>query len=208
MASYKADAYRRILNDAQNAKPIEGMDNTYSPEDYAKIRGAELLMGKLNEGDYMKAQLDIGAAEYDEHGRLKKIGRERPALLDLGLYTANRYMVEETEETKEYDKSGDSGDGAKSTRTYKHKEIVVVMGQAIVRAIAETRELPPTVKAYRFRKTTQGNWRFLRAEFIKNEVCYSMTKTLSPEAMLKLMAEMKAGATSTNTFGDRLEDIL
>lgn len=207
--SYKAEAYARILNDARAAKPLEGKEDVYSPEEYNKVIKAEQFLSNLNQGgEWITAQTAVGDVEFDKHGHLMKIGRSKPAMLPVEVYTMNRYLVDVQEEEQKYTTTDKDGNIEEKTRIKKTTDILVAMGQPIVQAISQTHELPPTVKVFRFRKNQFGKWKFIKAEFVKSEVCYSMTKVLSAEAMLKLIGEMNdAGSSSTNNAGDRLEDI-
>lgn len=209
MPSYKAEAYARILNEAKDAKPLEGKKNVYSPEEYNKVMQAERFLSNLNQGgEWITAQTSPGDVEFDEYGHLKKIGRAKPAMLPVEVYTMNRYLLDVHEEEQKYTTTDKDGKVEEKTRTKKITDILVAMGQPIVQAISQTHELPPTVTVFRFRKNQAGNWKFIKAEFVKSEVCYSMTKTLSAEAMLKLINEMDEAKTkATNNMGDSLEDI-
>lgn len=209
MANYKAETLSRILNEAKTAKEIDGMKNTYAPEDYAKIRQAELVTGQLGGGDYLTPDIDLGTVEFDERGNLKKIGRTRPAMLDLSIYTANRYLTKKYTSEQKYKAKVPKQDKTEMrTRTINHFDIYVVMGLPIVQAITETRELPPTVRAFKFSRTKGSHYAYKGAEFIKSEECYKMTRHFSPETMLYLIRLINEGnAESSGDDGDSLADL-
>lgn len=222
MANIKAEVLASILADAETAKPVEGKENTYSPEEYNKLMYREQAMGLVNQPEYLESHIAPGSVEFYPDGRLKRIARNAPKMLDLNAYTANRYMVEKiSEKDKEKREPG----------TY----IVVVMGNAIVQAINNTAELPPTVKAYRFKRISKGatvtqemvdanpedglkvgdtfeyvDWAYQGAEFIKDEVAYKMANQLNPDAMLKLRRQIDENPNprlSDKVYGDSLDDI-
>lgn len=142
MANIKAEVLANILADAQTAKNIEGKPNIYSPEEYNKIAAKNRAMGLVGDNtEYLESHIDAGAVEWDANKNLKKIGRNAPKMLDIAGYTANRYMVEKVLPVNEKKVGRERG-------TY----ILVVLGNAIVQAINNTQELPPTVKAYRFKR--------------------------------------------------------
>ena len=139
MANIKAEVLADILADAKTAKSIEGKPNIYSPEEYNKLAARERAMGLVGDEEYLVSHIEPGAVEFDANHNLKKVGRNAPKMLDLSAYTANRYMVEKILPMNEKKAGRKAG-------TY----IVMVLGNAIVTAINNTQELPPTVKAYRF----------------------------------------------------------
>lgn len=141
MANIKAEVLADILADAQTAKNIEGKPNIYSPEEYNKLAARERAMGLVGDEEYLVSHIEPGAVEFDANHNLKKIGRNTPKMLDLSAYTANRYMVEKILPVNAKKQGRDAG-------TY----IIMVLGNAIVTAINNTQELPPTVKAYRFKR--------------------------------------------------------
>lgn len=140
--NFKAEVYSRIFEDAKTAKPIPGKPNTYEPDDYNKVRAQSLLMGLANDGEYLVPHIPHGAVEMDGNGNLKAIARNRPAMLDLNFYTRNRYEVEKVIPANEKKMGLERG-------TY----ILVLLGNPIVKAVADTVELPKTVRAFRFKKT-------------------------------------------------------
>lgn len=140
--NFKAEAYSRIFEGARNAKEIKGKPNTYDPDNYNAVRAQSLFMGMAEDGEYLVPKVPIGAVEFDANGNLKSIARNRPAMLDLSFYTRNRYEVEKVIPANEKKSGLERG-------TY----ILVLMGNPIVRAIADTVELPKTVRAFRFKKT-------------------------------------------------------
>lgn len=232
----KAEVLAEIISGAQTARPIEGKPNIYSPEEYNKIAAKNRAMGLVGDTEYLESHIKPGSVEFDANHNLKKIGRNEPKMLDLAAYTANRYMVEKILPINAKKAGKDAG-------TY----IVMVLGNAIVTAINNTQELPPTVKAYRFKRTEKeifvsedgntaspevislddleakaeeaaGNvekktvveWKYVGAEFIKDEVAYKMTNQLDPESVLKLRAQIDTNPNprmSDSVYGDSLDDI-
>lgn len=143
----KAEVLANILGDAATATPIDGKANVYSPEEYNKIAAKNRAMGLVSDTEYLESHISPGAVEFDANHNLKHIARNAPKMLDLATYTANRYMVEKilpVNAKKQGKKAG----------TY----ILMVMGNAIVTAINNTQELPPTVKAYRFIRKEKEVW--------------------------------------------------
>lgn len=235
----KAEVLAGILADAGTAKPIEGKPNVYSPEEYNKIAAKNRAMGLVQDSEYLESHIKPGSVEFDANHNLKKIGRNEPKMLDLATYTANRYMVEKVAAMNAKKLGKEAG-------TY----IVMVLGNAIVTAINNTQELPPTVKAYRFKRVEKEifvnpegqvsapvevslddiekdttaieeqsaglekkivvEWKFVGAEFIKDEVAYKMVNQLDPESVLKLRAQIDDNPNprvSDNVYGDSLDDI-
>lgn len=139
--NFKAEAYSRIFEDARSAKEVKGKKNTYDPENYNKVRAQALLMGMTEDGEYLVPKIPTGAVELNPDGSLKSIARNRPAMLDLNFYTRNRYDVEKVIPANEKKVGLERG-------TY----IVVLIGNPIVRAIADTVELPKTIRAFRFKR--------------------------------------------------------
>lgn len=197
--SMKAEVIAKIINNAKEAKPIEALGkNTYDPENYNKVRGEQIMMANLQDsqnGFYTPTYMP-GDVEFDELGRLKSIGRTMPKMIDERLYTANKFKMYEV--AKEKAKDGD--------KTL--KEILVVFGQAIVNAIEKTNELPPQVKAFRFRKVGFG-WEYRGAEFIKAEEARTFTQSLDPASFYKLQASMtkKMEAEVKSSEGVSLNDL-
>ena len=195
----KAEILQNILADSDKAKPIEGMENAYTPEDYNKVMAKNRAMGLINDGetDRYVPHTPEGAIEFDAFGRLRKIARTAPKMIDLNRYTQNRYMVE---------KVGIPSEGEKAERpagTY----IIMVLGEPIVKAITAMNELPKTVRAYRFRHT-KDDWEYVGSEFIEDTIAYKMTKTLKPSDALKLMQKVQHFEnTNDNEVGDSLDDI-
>lgn len=230
--SFKAEVLSNILNDAKEAreKQVKYHKNTYEPEEYLKVRAETLAMSNMQEGDYLKPMHQTGAVEFDENGNLKKIGRNRPAMLDLAYYTRNRYEVEKIIPANE-----------KKAKLERGTYILVVIGNPIVKAISDTVELPKNVKAYRFKreeelvetgefeqnvierdengnptKVEQGNsikeirktWKYVGAEMISSERVYKMTRQLNPYDMLDLLNQIEDGVDGRdNIQGDSLDDI-
>lgn len=195
----KAEILQKILADSDKANTIEGMENAYTPEDYNKVMAKARAMGLINDGesDRYTPHTPEGAIEFDAFGRLRKIARTAPKMIDLNRYTQNRYMVEKVGVAKEGEKA------ERPAGTY----IVMVLGEPIVRAITAMNELPKTVRAYRFR-LVKDEWQYVGSEFIEDSVAYKMTKTLKPTDALSLMRKVKDfDNTNDNELGDSLDDI-
>lgn len=243
MSNIKAEVLANIIENAKSAKSIEGKPNIYSPDEYNKIAAQNRAMGLVQDNGYLESHIKPGAVEFDPNTKmLKKIARNEPKMLDLNAYTANRYYKETVLPINAKKVGRPAGD-----------YIVMVLGNAIVQAINNTQELPPTVKAYRFKrikkevfvgsgdeaqeevnldevandadaekkaeevadtanleKRTIIEWEYCGAEFIKDQVAYGMTKQLSPNAVLKLRAQMEENPNprmGDNVYGDDLDDI-
>lgn len=201
--AFKAEVLQSILSDAAEAEKntVPNMKHVYTPEEYNKVMAKKRAMGLLEDGQsdgYYHSRVAEGEVEFDEFGNLKKIGRTQPKMLDLNRYCANRYKVEK-----------------KGTAAW----IICVFGEAIVNAINATTELPPTIKAFRFKKTiVEGEvteemlesmteedranskvgdkfntvvWKYERSEFLPKEDVYKMTKRLSNMAALELMQQVQ-----------------
>lgn len=195
----KAEILQNILADSDKAKPIEGMENAYTPEDYNKVMAKNRAMGLINDGetDRYVPHTPEGAIEFDAFGRLRKIARTAPKMIDLNRYTQNRYMVEKVGIPKEGEKA------ERPAGTY----IIMVLGEPIVKAITAMNELPKTVRAYRF-QLIKDDWQYVGSEFIEDTVAYKMTKALKPSDALKLMQKVqKFENTNDNEVGDSLDDI-
>lgn len=186
--SMKAEVMTKILNDAKEAKPIESVGaNTYDPDNYNKVRAEQIMMANLHDaqnGFYTPTYLP-GDIEFDNYGRLKKIGRTKPKMIDERMYTANKFKLYDT--TKE----GKEG-----------KEILVVFGQAIVNAIEKTNELPPQVKAFRFHKKGSAYWEYVGAEFIEANEARTFIQSLDPASFYKLQAAMNKKMEAEAQTGD------
>ena len=195
----KAEILQNILADSDKAKPIEGMENAYTPEDYNKVMAKNRAMGLINDGetDRYVPHTPEGAIEFDAFGRLRKIARTAPKMIDLNRYTQNRYMVEKVGIPKEGEKA------ERPAGTY----IIMVLGEPIVKAITAMNELPKTVRAYRF-QLIKDDWQYVGSEFIEDTVAYKMTKALKPSDALKLMQKVqKFENTNDKEVGDSLDDI-
>jgi hypothetical protein len=197
----KADILQNILSDAEKAKPIKGMPNTYTPEDYNKIMAKNRAMGLMQDGQSQDgryhATIPEGAVEFDMNGNLRKIGRTAPKMIDLARYTINRYMVEKVPIPKEGEKS------ERQPGTY----IILVLGEPIVKAITAMNELPKTVKAFRFIRQ-KDDWKYVGAEFIEDTVAYKMKGVLQPVDALRLMQKVQDFKNhGGDELGDRLDDI-
>lgn len=198
----KAEILQQILSDADTAQTVPGMKNVYTPEEYNKVMAKKRALGLVNDGQtdgYYQSRVEEGEVEFDEFGNLKKIGRTQPKMIDLNRYCANRYKVEK-----------------KGQATY----IICVFGEAIVNAINATTELPPSVKAFRFKRKVVNStitqemtdqmseedkakaevgqgfstvvWEYERSEFIQRDEVYKMTKKLENYSALELMRQVEA----------------
>lgn len=200
--SMKAEVMTKILNDAKGAKNIQELgNNTYDPENYNKVRGEQIMMANLQDaqnGFYTPTYMP-GDVEFDNLGRLKKIGRTAPKMIDEKVYSANKFKLYNVPVEGKKDKDGKG-------KTI--KEILVVFGQAVVNAIERTNELPPQVKAFRFRKQGFG-WNFLGAEFISEQEVRTFTGTLDPASFYKLQQSMnkRAEETAGQAEGTSLNDL-
>ncbi len=207
----KPDILKNILSDAETAKHIEGKEHSYTPEEYNKLAAKHRAMGMINDtsadGTY-QADIPEGSVEFDSNGNLRRIKRNNPMLLDLGRYTANRFIVEKVGVPEE-------GEKAKNRPgTY----ILVAFGELIVNAISANTELPRTVKVFRFKlkqkkddkgKVVEKSWKYVRSEFVKNDIVYQMTGHLKAEDALKLMQQVEEFANSADDRleGESLDDI-
>lgn len=198
----KAEILQQILSDADTAQTVPGMENVYTPDEYNKVMAKKRALGLINDGQtdgYYHSRVEEGEVEFDEFGNLKKIGRTQPKMIDLNRYCANRYKVEK-----------------KGQATY----IICVFGEAIVNAINATTELPPSVKAFRFKRKVVNStitqemidqmseedkakaevgqgfstvvWEYERSEFIQRDEVYKMTKKLENYSALELMRQVEA----------------
>lgn len=105
-------------------------------------------------------------------------------------------------------------------KKYQATYIICVFGEAIVNAINATTELPPSVKAFRFKRKVVNStitqemidqmseedkakaevgqgfstvvWEYERSEFIQRDEVYKMTKKLENYSALELMRQVEA----------------
>ena len=204
MAGLKAEVLASILDDSKNAKNIPGMANVFTPEEYNKKMAEQRAMGLLEGSDgYLHGNPKPGAIEIDDTtGNLRKINRNKPAMLDINIYTANRYFVEKTTEmVKEKNKKGEVVE-----KEVTKVDIVVVLGHAIVNGITNMTELPKSIKAYRFHKEGK-NWAYAGAELISDKQAYELRNQLNPYDVLTLMRMIKESDLTANVQGDKLNDI-
>ena len=205
MAGLKADVLASILDDSKNAKNIPGMANVYTPEEYNKKMAEQRALGLMEGNDgYLHGIPKTGAIEIDDTtGNLRKINRNKPAMLDINIYTANRYFVDRKTETVEK-KSKDGKEVSKEEKT--SIDIVVILGHAIVNGIQHMTEIPKSVKAYRFHK--DGNkWVYKGAELVSDKQAYEMRSQLNPYDALSLMHLIRESDLTANVQGDKLNDI-
>lgn len=205
MAGLKAEVLASILNDSKNAKNIPGMPNVYTPDEYNKKMAEQRAMGLLEGNDgYLHGDLKPGAIEIDKMtGNLRKINREKPAMLDINIYTANRYLVDKKVEVIE--KEGKDGKGVSKEEKI-DIDIVVVLGHAIVNGIQNMTEIPKSIKAYRFHKVDK-KWEYKGAELISDKQAYEMRSQLNPYDVLSLMSLIRESDLTSNIRGDKLNDI-
>lgn len=213
MNNYKAETLAGILNDAKDAKPIEGMPNTYDPENYNKVFQANTTLAELQSSEWLEPQIDMGAFEWDKKaGRPKSIARYRPALLDLNVLTMNVYKkstrgrsveVNEPEgDDKKTDKKG------KKTQTVQDTVLSVIFGRATVMAIRDMKEIGNAAKAQVFvKKNGSDEWVYEGSELVEKDNAYKYKDTLNAKSALKLMQLMKDSVSEENTEGDSLEDV-
>lgn len=204
MATIKAEVLANILDDSKNAKNIPGMANVYTPEEYNKKMAEQRAMGLLEGNDgYLHGDPKPGAIEFDATtGNLRKINRNKPAMLDINVYTANRYSVDKkVEMVKEKNKKGEEVEKEVTTI-----DILVVLGHALVNGIQNMTEIPKSVKAYRFRKESKG-WEYQGAELVSDKQAYEMRQMLNPYDVLGLMAKIRESDLTSNVVGDKLNDI-
>lgn len=204
MAGLKAEVLASILDDSKNAKNIPGMPNVYTPDEYNKKMAEHRAMGLMEGNDgYLHGVPKTGAIEIDERtGNLKKINRTKPAMLDINIYTANRYVVERTTETvKEKNKKGEEVE-----KEVTNVDILVVIGHALVNGIQNMTEIPKSVKAYRFHKDGK-QWVYKGAELVSDKQAYEMRSQLNPYDALTLMSLIRESDLTSNVQGDKLNDI-
>lgn len=207
----KAEILQSILSEGDKAKAIPGKPHVYTPEEYNKVMAKKRALGLINDGQsdgYYHSRVEEGEVEFDEFGNLKKIGRTQPKMLDLNRYCANRYSIDRISVAQTKTRGLEAG-------TY----LVCVFGEAIVRAINATTELPATVKAFRFkRNVVKSNitqemydqmtpedqatckvgdefetviWDYVKSEFVPKEDVYKMTKKLSNLGALELIQKVE-----------------
>lgn len=205
MATLKAEVLASILDDSKNARNIPGMANVYTPEEYNKKMAEQRAMGLLEGNDgYLHGDPKPGAIEFDSNtGNLRKINRNKPAMLDINIYTANRYLVDKKVEIVEK-KSKNGKEVSKEEKVT--LDIVVVLGHALVNGIQNMTEIPKSVKAYRFRKVAKG-WEYQGAELVSDKQAYEMRQMLNPYDILGLMAKIRESDLTANIMGDKLNDI-
>lgn len=204
MAGLKAEVLASILDDSKNAKNIPGMTNVYTPDEYNKKMAEQRAMGLLEGNDgYLHGDLAPGAIEIDNMtGNLRKINRNKPAMLDINIYTANRYFVDKkVEVVKEKNKKGEEVE-----KEVADVDILVVIGHALVQGIQNMTEIPKSIKAYRFHKVDK-KWKYKGAELISDKQAYEMRSQLNPYDVLSLMYLIRESDLTSNVRGDNLNDI-
>lgn len=213
---YKAEALAKVLNDAKDAKTIEGMPNTYDPENYSKLYRANRAIADLEDTDYLIPQIDEGAFEWDKaHNRLKSISRYAPAMLDLAVFTANLYKKDSRGRVEDYEVEEEKEDkaGKKVKKTViKHRVsndtvLTVIFGRATVQAIREMKEIGNAVKAHVFVKKEGGDWIYEGDKLIKKDDAYNFASMLEPKSALKLLRMIQQNVTNEAITGDKLDDV-
>lgn len=194
----RPEVLKKVLNDADEAKPVEGTKDAFDPENYSKVKARQDAMAMLNQSssEYLEPQYGEGAIEFDERGNLKRIARTQPKLIDTNRLTANRY-------TKEVVKPGTLG-------LKPGTDILFVFGGAAIRAFENT-SLTPQVKVYRFHYNSKtSEFDYVRAELIEDKVAYAtMTSTLNGASALSLIHKIEQSTVaSENVEGDDLSSIL
>lgn len=207
MPTQKATMLANILNDAADVKPIPGMKDVYTPDQYDKMMRANVVEAQLDSSDgYLRSKIGEGAIEFDDNGNLRKINRNAPRMLDLGVYASNRYMLEkESREVPGLDKDGK--ETGKTRTVYDKFDLLLVLGVATVRAIDNKTELPKSVRAYRFKKVDK-HFEYVKTELIPDKVAYEMVHTLTPLDCLHLMQQIAESDVESKAGGDTLNDIL
>lgn len=208
MPTQKATMLANILNGAADVKPIPGMKDIYTPDQYQKMMDANMVEAQLDSVDgYLRSKTEEGAVEFDERtGRLRKINRNAPRMLDLNIYAANRYMLEKEEhEEPVLDKEGK--ETGKTKKIVDKFDLVLVTGLATVRAIDNKTELPKSVRAYRFSRKN-SHLEYVKTELIPDKVAYEMVNTLTPLDCLRLMQQIAESDVQGKEGGDTLNDIL
>lgn len=207
MPTQKATMLANILNDANDVKPIPGMKDVYTPDQYDKLMQANIVEAHLESADgYLRSKPGEGAVEFDERGNLRKINRNAPRMLDLNVYASNRYMVEKEEhEEPVLDKEGK--ETGKTKKVVDKFDLLLVHGMATVRAIDNKTELPKSVRAYRFKKVDK-HFEYVKTELISDKVAYDMVHTLTPLDCLRLIQQVAESDVESKAGGDTLNDIL
>lgn len=228
----KPEILQQILADGDAAKPLPNMPHTYTPEEYNKVMAKKRAINLVNDGmrggDVYRPTIPEGAVEFDEHGRLKKINRSAPMMIDLNRYTANRYAVQKVIPANAKKQGLKAG-------TY----ILVVFGESIIQGINNSDvEMKGTIKAHRYLRTTHEgtiteemieqmadeekanvkvgdpfsytSWDYIKSEFIPAKQVYDMTGKINPEEALLLLQQLDQNNLSNATeaaVGDSLDDI-
>lgn len=209
----KAEVLEKILRDAKEAKPIKDIGpNTYSVSDYNKVRGRDIATSNLNNNssNFYDIELMPGDVEFDSQGRLKHIGRSMPKMIDERLFTANKYKLYTFEEDETLSDDEDNKKHSKKADNKKPPVLKVVLGNTIVRAIEQTNELPPQVKAFCFVRDESANWKYTGAELVRSEEVRTFTRSLNPTAVYKLLQEIElrtATSAAEVSQGDSLDDL-
>ena len=230
----KPEILQAILADADTATPVKNMAHSYTPEEYNKIMAKNRAMGMINDtsnGGTYEANIKDGDVEFDANGNLRKIKRTGPMMLDLGRFTANRYSVDRVGVPNKGEKTtlkpgtyilcvfGEAVVGAiqanlelpktvKAFRfykdTYTHKEVKPVLDDVGNPVIDDNGN--PVAEEIEEKRT---EWKYVRSEFVPNEVVYQMTGHLNPDAALTLIQQVEELANSADdrVEGDSLDEI-
>lgn len=230
----KPEILQSILSDADTAKSVKNMKHSYTPEEYNKLMARNRAMGLINDtsnGGLYDANIKDGDVEFDVNGNLRKIKRTAPMMLDLNRYTANRYMVEKVgipaKGEKRILKPGTYivcvfGEGIVQAISANTELPRTVKAFRFFRDEEEFTEfVPETDENGEPVLDEEGNpkgeekaskrtvWKYVRSEFVKNEIVYTMTGHLNPDAALTLIQQVEELANSADDRleGDSLDDI-
>lgn len=230
----KPEILQSILSDADTAKSVKNMKHSYSPEEYNKLMARNRAMGLINDtsnGGMYEANIKEGDVEFDMNGNLRKIKRTQPMLLDLNRYTANRYMVEKVGLPAKGERriltpgtyilcvfgeaivqaisaNNELPKTVKAFRFFKDTETTITnipVADEQGNPVLDENGQPKTEE----KKETKTVWKYVRSEFIKNELVYTMTGHLNIDAALSLIQQVEELADSADDRleGDSLDDI-
>lgn len=195
----RPEVLKQILNDADDATPVDGTRDAYDVENYQKVHARQQAMSMINEAGtdgFLEAQIGEGEVEFNENGTLRRLARTQPKLIDIRRLTANRYA-------KQTVKAGTLGLRAGT-------DILFVFGGAAVKGFDNT-TLTPQVKVYRFHYNTKSQeWDYVRAELIEDKIAYAtMTNSLDGKSALYLIHKIEQNTVqSAEVEGDSLDKVL
>lgn len=231
----KPEILQQILSDADGAHAVKGMKHTYTPEEYNKLMAKNRAMGLINDNaadGLYSANIREGDVEFDANGNLRKIKRNAPMMLDLNRYTANRYFVDKVGVPGKGERKtlevgtyivvvfGEAIVNAINANTELPR---TVKAFRFYRAKSTVKEETPVFNDDGTQKVDEnGNpvfeeksyekveWKYVRSEFIKNEVVYTMTGHLKVDDALKLIQqveELSVNSADDHFDGESLDDI-